>query len=65
MMKQLPDEADVSEYLAHIGRGDNGTELDKAIRDLVLIAFYYLLWIGEYTVKTVQFKLEDVTFFKK
>jgi hypothetical protein len=40
---------------------------------LALIAFYYLLCIGEYTVKgkqnksrqTVQFKLEDVSFFKK
>ena len=39
--------------------------------DLVLIAFYYLLRVGEYTTKaarantkqTVQFKLEDITFF--
>jgi hypothetical protein len=46
--------------------------LDQAIGDLTLIAFYYLLCIGEYTVKgtrndtkqTVQFKYEDVTFFK-
>jgi hypothetical protein len=38
-----------------------------------MIAFYYLLQIGEYTVKgkknntkqTVQFKLEDIKFFKK
>jgi hypothetical protein len=38
-----------------------------------MIAFYYLLQVGEYTVKgsrnntkqTVQFKYEDVTFFKK
>jgi len=38
-----------------------------------MVAFYYLLRVGEYTVKgtrndtkqTVQFKLEDVTFFKK
>ncbi len=48
----------------------------QAVGDLALIAFYYLLRIGEYTVKrqcnrtkrakkqTVQFKLEDVTFFK-
>ncbi len=42
-------------------------------RPLALIAFYYLLQIGEYTVKgkqnntkqTVQFKLKDVKFFKK
>ena len=38
-----------------------------------MIAFYYLVCIGEYTVKgkqnnnkqAVQFKLEDVQFFKK
>jgi hypothetical protein len=38
-----------------------------------MIAFYYLLRVGEYTVKgsrnntkqTVQFKYKDVTFFKK
>jgi hypothetical protein len=38
-----------------------------------MIAFFYLLQVGEYTVKgsrnntkqTVQFKYEDVTFFKK
>jgi hypothetical protein len=38
-----------------------------------MIAFYYLLWVGEYTVKglrnntkqTIQFKYEDVSFFKK
>ncbi len=43
------------------------------IGDLSLIAFYYLLHIGEYMVKgtcnktkqTVQFKYEDITFFKK
>ena len=40
---------------------------------MTVIAFYYLLWVGEYTVKglrnntkkTVQFKYEDVSFFKK
>ncbi len=40
---------------------------------MILVAFYYLLRIGEYTSKgkrnntkqTVQFKFEDVTFFKK
>ena len=47
-------------------------ELDWAIRDLALIAFYYLLRVGEYTTKasktytkqTIQFRLCDVTFFK-
>jgi hypothetical protein len=71
--KQLPVEADVPELLAERGRKNNATQLDKAIGDLTIITFYYLLRIGEYTVKgkrnetkqTVQFKYEDVTFFKK
>ena len=71
--KQLPVEADVPELLAEIGRDGTGSDLDKTIGDLTLIAFYYLLRIGEYTIKgkrnetkqTVQFKYEDVTFFKK
>ncbi len=64
---------DIPELLAEIRRDGNGSDLDKAIGDLTLIAFYYLLWIREYTIKgkrnetkqTVQFKYEDVTFFKK
>jgi hypothetical protein len=44
----------------------------KATVDLILIAFYYLLRVGEYTHKatnnnskqTVEFRAEDVTFFK-
>ena len=43
----------------------------KAVGDCAVIAFYYLLQVGEYTVKkqrneakqTVQFKLEDTMFF--
>ncbi len=71
--KQLPVEADVPELLAEKGRDGNTTELERAVGDLAIIAFYYLLCIGEYTIKgkqneikqTVQFKYEDVTFFKK
>ena len=71
--KMLPVEADVPEYLARIGSVSGASELQKAVGDHALIAYYYLLRIGEYTVKsarnntkqTVQFKLEDVTFFKK
>ena len=71
--KQLPVEADVPELLAERGLVSTATSLDRAIGDLSLIAFYYLLRIDEYTVKgnqnntkqTVQFKYEDVTFFKK
>ena len=70
--KILPVEADVPEFLARIG-GGSGAEQQKAVGDHALIAYYYLLQIGEYTVKltrnntkqTVQFKQEDVTFFQK
>jgi hypothetical protein len=71
--KQLPIEADVPELLADRGRRASATERDRAVGDLTLVAFYYLLRIGEYTIKgnhnetkqTVQFKREDITFFKK
>jgi hypothetical protein len=71
--KKLPVEADVPEYLCHMGQAKSATPLEAAVGDLTLVAFYYLLRVGEYTSKgsrnstkqTVQFKLEDVTFFRK
>ena len=71
-LKKLPVESDVPELLSHIGSLDTANQLDKAIGDLAIIAFYYLLRVGKYTVKnswnqakqTVQFRLGDVTFFK-
>ncbi len=71
--KMLPVESDVPEYLVAYGSRHAATELDRAVGDLAMVAFYYLLRIGEYTIKgsrnetkqTVQFKVEDVTFFKK
>jgi hypothetical protein len=69
-------EADVPELLIEMGYGKLGSLQAQAVGNLSLIAFYYLLRLGEYTVKrqrdrekrakkqTVQFKLEDVTFFK-
>jgi hypothetical protein len=76
IQKKLPVEAGVPELLVKMGYGKSGSIQSQAIGDLSLIAFYYLLRIGEYTVKcqhdrtkrarkqTVQFKVEDVTFFK-
>lgn len=72
-MKKLPVEVDVPEFLVKRGRATGASALATAVGDLTLIAFYYLLRVGEYTVKgsrndskqTVQFKLEDVTFFKR
>jgi hypothetical protein len=69
--KKLHVEVDVLELLFDMGYGPNRTTLGQAVGNLSLIAFYYLLWVGEYTVKgsrneskrTVQFKLEDITFF--
>ena len=71
--KMLPVESDVPEFMASLGRLPLATELDKAIGDLGIIAFYYLLRVGEYTCKgnrnetkqTVQFKFEDISFFKR
>jgi hypothetical protein len=71
-MKKLPVEADVPELLVKLAMID-GSPFIQAVADLATIAFYYLLRVGEYTVKgirneskqTRQFKLLDVTFFKK
>ena len=72
-MKKLPVEADVPEFLAEAGRSKNATEKERAIGDWGLVAYYYLLRIGEYTRKasrnedkqTKQFKLSDATFFEQ
>lgn len=76
--KKLPvEQADVPEKLVEVGQQVGATEKEKAVGDSALIAFYYLLRIGEYTVKkgtdpdaggprqtkTEQFKLCDVVFF--
>ena len=75
--KKLPVEADVPELLIDMAYTNKEDTFTQATADLALIAFYYLLRIGEYTIKstaelgksntkqTVQFKLEDVTFFSK
>jgi hypothetical protein len=73
----LPVEADVPELMIDMAYTNKEDTFAQATADLALIAFYYLLRIGEYTIKstaalgksntkqTVQFKLEDVTFFSK
>ncbi len=50
-LKQLPVEADVPEYITSLAQSPVSTALDQVIGDLTLIAFYYLLRIGEYTCK--------------
>ena len=68
-MKQLPVEADVTEYLVKLVHDPEAREVHRAIGDLSMIAFYYLLRIGEYTTKgsrnnskqTQEFKLGDIS----
>jgi hypothetical protein len=72
-LKKLPVEADVPEYLCKLDLAAGATALTQAIGDLVLIAFYYLWRVGEYTVKssrnnskqTVQFRMKDILFFRR
>ncbi len=70
-LKKLPVGIDIPEYISLCSLRPTATEHERAAADLILIAFYYLLRVGEYTVKakrnaskqTVQFRLKDVTFF--
>ena len=48
--KKLPVGIDVPEFLAGLGMGKYATEMVKAFGDCAMIAFYYLLRVGEYTV---------------
>ena len=71
--KRLPVQSDVVELLVDAAYHQGSKLGQQAVADLTMIAFYYLLRVGEYTVKgsqnntkqTVQFKYEDVSFFKK
>ena len=70
-MKKLPIGIDVPEYISLCSLRPTSTSQNRAVADLILIAFYFLLRVGEYTSKgtkpatkqTVQFRLQDVTFF--
>ena len=69
-IKKLPVESDVPEWLVDAGMVEGAGALEQAVGDLALIAFYYLLRVGEYTKKgtsrstqTVPFRMKDITFF--
>lgn len=70
-LKKLPVEVDAPEFIADAGRHKVASPLTAALGDMALIAFYYVLRVGEYTVKgswnnsmqTEQFCLCNVTFF--
>jgi hypothetical protein len=73
--KKMPVEVDVPEFLVKCGLQPGATESVKALGDISLIMFYFLIRIGEMTMKslrasqmnkrTVQFRYKDVTFFMK
>ena len=74
--KKLPVEVDVPNHVATLGGAADATPLAQAVGDLVLVAFYFLLRVGEYTCRgngaakdadkqTEQFKVSDVRFFAK
>ena len=70
-VKKLPIEVDIPEWLVEQGMDRDASEADRAVGDYSLIGYYYLLRVGEYTVKgaggtetqTKQFKVKDVAFF--
>jgi hypothetical protein len=71
LLKKLPVETNVPEFLVDTGYAPEGSALNKTVGDLSLNPYYYLLWVEECTTKskrentkkTVQFKMEDVHFF--
>ena len=72
-LKKLPVEVDVPEVLVARGVMPCAPETHAVVGDWAVIAYYYLLRVGEYTVKrlrneskqTRQFRMKDVRFFKK
>lgn len=71
--KKHPVGVDVVELLCAMGQLGMSALKDAVLGDWVLIAFYYLLRVGEYTEKstrqnskqTQEFRLKDVIFFEK
>ena len=74
--KMLPVEIDVVKICCEWGLLKYATAKDRRTGDLIVIAFYFLLRVGEYTCshcnsqpvytkRTVNFRLCDVVFFKR
>ena len=69
--KKLPVEADIPDCILLWGRMRGASQREKCVGFLCVMAFYYLLRIGEYTMKarrmetqqTVPFLMEDVALF--
>ena len=71
LKNNFPVVIDVPDILDNLGVDKDATEMLKAVGGYTLIALYYLLRVGEYTVEWnsndtnqfVQFKLEDAMLF--
>ena len=62
--KMLPVQADVPELIVKMAYKLGSAEWEKAIANLTMIAFYYLLRIGKYTVKDKQNNSKQMVRFK-
>ena len=73
VLKKIPVEANIPKHLVNIRLQPVALLQEKTGGGLALIAFYYLLQIGEYIIKgscneskqIQQFKVADITFFKR
>jgi hypothetical protein len=54
--EKLPVQSDVPELLVTMAYQPGMAEVHRTKATLMMIAFYYLLWVGEYTVKGSQNK---------
>ena len=54
--KKTASGIDVPEFLAELGMEKYSTEMVKAVSDCAVIEFYYLVQVGEYTVKNKYMK---------
>ena len=50
--KKYPVEVDVPEYFTELEKCDAASELLNSVGDNILMAYYNLLRVGEYTVET-------------
>ncbi len=50
-MKKIPVQLDILELLVTTAYQPGTAEVQRTTADLTMIAFYYLLQVGEYTVK--------------
>lgn len=70
--KKLPVEFDVPEFLGNLAQEERASPVTMAVADCALMAFTYLLRVGEYTRKgsrnntkqTKEFEVRDVTFYR-